>query len=879
MAELPKQYIPSEHEDEIYKRWEQSGFFRPEADQPWAGSLSKRKTYCNILPPPNANGEAHLGHASGYAVMDIFGRFERMNGKRVLLLPGKDHAGIQTQVVFEKKIKDERGIGRQDLGREKFYQECYNFCISRADYMRSQEKKLGISADWSREKFTLDPDVSMVTLETFVKMYGDGMIYRGRRIINWCPRCATALSDVEVLHREVDGKLYYIQYPIKNSKEFIVVATTRPETMLGDSAIAVNPKDKSHFNFIGKIAILPLQNREIPIIADRRVDLEFGTGAVKITPAHDPLDWQIGKTHKLPEFQVIDEKAKITKLGGKYAGQDVSEVRKNILNDLSKLGLLGNEESIKINKLICERCKSTIEPLISRQWFVKVDAEKYSLKREALKAIRGGKINFYPESLRKIMIHWLTNLDDWCISRQIWWGPQFPVWYREKLKVKSLRSKTNGDKKEIETYVGLEPPEGAGWIQETDTFDTWFSSGQWAYSPLGYPKSQDYKKYYPSDLMVMGRDIIFFWAARMIMLSLYRTKKIPFKNLYFTGLVRDKDGYKFSKSRGNGIDPVEMIKKFGSDALRLSLVMNVTPGQDSRLYEAKIENFRNFITKLWNICRYAIQSDENFTLVEKISRRELKTLAEKWIISELEETAKAVTDLLKKKNISLAQERLRIFTWDNFADWYIEINKMEKNPKVLGYVVDKILKLWHPFTPFVTEKIYSLVKKDNELLMVKKWPKSEKKFISQKTREDFADLKELIIKIRNIRTNYHISSSEIIIAFSEKTAEKELIERLAKINFSTTMEDQAKLIHVKTRKRSLGLNISHLIDVKKEAVMIAGEILNLENLAKKTESMLNNRKFISGAPKEVVGSYRAKLKEYREKIVVEQGLLKNLQRL
>jgi valyl-tRNA synthetase len=863
MTEIPKQYIPSDHEDEIYKLWEQSGFFNPD-------NIISAKRYCNILPPPNANGELHLGHASGYSVMDIFGRFERMNGKKVLLLPGKDHAGIQTQVVFEKKIRDERGVDRQTLGRTRFYKECYEFCKKSVDYMRGQEKKLGISADWSRERFTLDQGVTKIALETFIKMHADGMIYRGRRIINWCPRCGTALSDVEVLHREEDGKLYYIKYPIKNSKEFIIIATTRPETMLGDSAIAVHPKDKNYFNFIGKTAILPLQEREIPIIADRRVVMDFGTGAVKITPAHDPLDWQIGKTHKLSEFQVINEKAKITKLGGKYKGQDVLEARKNILLDLSVLGLLGKEENVKINKSICERCKSAIEPLISKQWFINVDAEKYSLKQEALKVVRGGKINFYPENLRKIMTNWLTNLEDWCISRQIWWGHRLPIWYCKKC----------GEKRYI---VSIDHPKncpyckGSQLTQDPDTFDTWFSSGQWAYSTLGYPNQLDYKKYYPTDMMVMGRDILFFWAARMILLSIYRTKNIPFKNLYFTGLIRDRAGFKMSKSRGNGIDPLEMIRKFGSDAFRLSVIMNVAPGQDSRLYEEKIESFRNFITKLWNICRYAMQSGENFSLVEKISRRDLKTLAEKWVIAELEETVKSVTDSLKKKNISLAQERLRKFTWDNFADWYIEINKLESNPKVLGYIVDKILKLWHPFAPFVTEKIYRVVKKEKvELLMMKKWPKSEKKFIVLKAQEDFRDLKELIIKIRNTRANYHIKPQETVEAFSEKTIEKELIERLAKIKFSTAWEIPAKLISVKTRKRLIGLDISHVIDVKKEIEAIEREINNLENLTKKMEVLLQNQKFTNGAAKEVVDSYRGKLKEYQEKLAVQQGLLKNL---
>ena len=865
MAEIPKQYIPFEHEDEIYKLWEKSGFFNPD-------NIISAKRYCNILPPPNANGELHLGHASGYSVMDIFGRFERMNGKKVLLLPGKDHAGIQTQVVFEKKLKDERGTDRHALGRAKFYEECYDFCRESSDYMRSQEKKLGISADWSREKFTLDPDVTRIALETFVKMHSDKMIYRGRRIINWCPRCGTALSDVEVQHKEGDGKLYYIQYPLTNSKEFIVVATTRPETMLGDAAVAVHPKDKNYFNLIGKTVILPLQEREIPIIADRRVVMDFGTGAVKITPAHDQLDWQIGKTHKLPEYQVINEEAKITKFGGKYQGQNVLEARKNILEDLAKLGLLGKEESLKTNKLICERCKSAIEPLISKQWFVEVDAKKYSLKKEALKAVRGGRINFYPESLKKTMIQWLTNLEDWCLSRQIWWGHQLPIWYCKKC----------GDEKYI---VSIERPKncptcgGQGLRQDPDTFDTWFSSGQWAYSTLGYPDQLDYKKYYPTDMMVMGRDILPFWASRMIMLSIYRTKKIPFRNLYFTGLIRDKDGFKMSKSRGNGINPLEMIKKFGSDAFRLSVIMNVSPGQDSRLYEEKIESFRNFITKLWNICRYAIRTYDNFSLVEKISRRDTNTLSEKWIISELEETVKTVTELLKKKNISLAQERLRKFTWDDFADWYIEINKLEKNPQILGYIVDKILKLWHPFTPFVTEKIYTLTKTKKDFLMVKKWPKSEKKLINQKAKEDFTDFRELITRIRNTRSNYHINPNETTLAFSEKIKEKVLIEHLVRIKFLTANDAKGKLINIKTRKRSLGLDISHVVDVKKEIETIKGEIANLEGLLKKTENLLNNQKFVNGASKEIVESYRVKLREYEEKIIVQQGLLRGLSRL
>jgi len=854
MREISKQFDFKERESAIYKLWEESGFFNPD-------NIKSSKKYCNVLPPPNANGELHLGHASGYTVMDIFGRFERMNGKKVLLLPGKDHAGIQTQVVFERKLKEEKGMTRYEFGREDFYKACYGFCMDRADYMRSQEKRIGISADWSREKFTLDPDGLKIALETFVKMHKDGLVYKGHRIINWCSRCGTALSDVEVEHKEQEGKLYHIKYPVKDSKESIMVATTRPETMLGDTAVAVNPKDKRYLGFIGQTLILPLQNREIPVIADRRIDMEFGTGAVKITPAHDPLDWQIGKDHKLPEIQVIDEKAEITLEGGSYAGLGVSEARAKIIADLAGQGLLEKEETLVNNVSVCERCKTVIEPLISKQWFVKVDGGKYSLKKKTLELIKSGKVEVYPENFKKILIQWLGNLQDWCISRQIWWGPQFPVWYRGE-----------------ETYVGLEAPEGSGWIQDEDTFDTWFSSSQWPYTTLGYPKGKDYKNFYPTDMMIMGRDLLFFWAARMLMLGQYRTGKTPFRNLYFTGLVRDKDGRKFSKSRGNGIDPLEIIEKFGADALRLSLVMDIAPGQDSRLFEEKIESFRNFVTKLWNIFRYCEQSDAGFALVEKISKRDLKTLADKWIVSQLEGVVKKVGEHMKDKNISLAQDALRKFTWDSFADWYLEINKLEKNTKVLGYVLDRLLKMWHPFTPFVTEEIYGILDKGGKILMMAEWPKSEKKFIDAKAQADFSDLQDLVAKIRNMRANYHIDPAELLDGYAKADIGKEIVGRLARVKIGSG-EGKKNMIQVSTRLRTLRLDIAKSIDVEKELASIRKEIGNLEGLVTKNEGMLKNKKFIAGAPAEIIQSVKNKLEEYKEKARIQKELEKNLSRL
>lgn len=1039
MKEISKQYDFSK-EDEIYKLWEDSGFFS-------LNNLDSKETYCNVLPPPNANGELHVGHASGYTVMDIFGRWQRMRGKKVLLLPGKDHAGIQTQVVYERKLK-EKGISRQDLGREKFYKEVYDFCIGRADYMRSQEKKIGISADWSREKFTLGEDVLKIALETFVKMYEDGMVRRGKRIINWCPRCTTALADVETLHKETDGKLYYIKYPIEDlsakggsQTNFITVATTRPETMLGDTAVAVNSKDEKYKDLVGKNVILPLMERRIPIISDRRVEMGFGTGAVKITPAHDPLDWRMGKDHKLLEIQVINEKAEITSEGGKYAGQKVLEARENVLKDLESLGLLEKTEDAKINITICERCKTTIEPLISEQWFVNVDAEKFSLKKRAIEAIEKGEIEIYPENFKKILIQWLTNLEDWCISRQIWWGPRIPVWYKNnknteityfvhgtttdnendiatgwlpgelselgkqqsknlgelvgnqkfdivfcsdlkravdsaelvfggKYEIKTderLREANYGDyngkphtfKKEMnnyvnnafsngesykdveermkdflkeisnkypekkiaivahqapqlalevilndktwkeaieedwrnekawqpgwkyslkkEIYVGLEKPKGEGWAQDEDTFDTWFTSGQWPYTTLGYPDGKDCKAYYPTDMMVTGRDLIFLWCSRMIMLGLYRTGQVPFKKVYFTGLVRDKEGRKFSKSSGNGIDPLVVIEKFGADAFRLSSVINNSPGLDSKLYEEKIESYRNFITKLWNIFRYSATSDENFQLVEKLEKSEIKSLSDKWILSKLEKLIGEFNKDLENCQLSMAGDKLKDFTWNDLADWYLEINKIEKNSKVLGYVLDKILKIWHPFIPFVTENIYQHFD-SNKLLMVAKWPESEKELIDEKAEKEFGELQEAITKIRNMRSNYHIEPAKIISAYGENIENIEnieIIEKLARIKISSG-KAEARAVKISSGDIKLELDLAGLFDAEKEKTRLQKEIGNLQSAISRTESLLKNKKFMESAPKEIVAENKSRLEEYKNKLGQQKELLKNL---
>ena len=866
MSEIPKIYEPQKYEDKIYALWEKSGFFSSD-------KIKSTKRYCNVLPPPNANGELHLGHATGYAVMDIFGRFERMRGKKVLLYPGKDHAGIQSQVVYEKKIMDERGITRNDLGREKFYQEIYAFCIDRSQYMCSQEKKIGLSADWSREKFTLDPVVLDIALDTFVKMHEDGLIYRGERIINWCPRCATALSDVEVIHREKEGKLYHTKYPLKkegNLKlKYITVATTRPETMLGDTAVAVNPKDTRYKDLVGKMVILPLQNREIPIIADRRVEMGFGSGMVKVTPAHDPLDWEMGRDHKLSEIQVIDEKGQITRAGGKYAGQDALHARKNILADLMELGLLEKTENYLINQSACERCKTAIEPLISKQWFVNVDAKKYSLKNESLKVIKAGKIKFYPKNFEKITTTWFSNLHDWCISRQIWWGPRIPVWYCDKC----------GEEKYL---VSIKKPvecpncKNKKLRQEEDTFDTWFSSGQWVHTTLGYPTGKDFKAFYPTDMMVMGRDLLFFWASKMIMLSLYRTGKVPFQNLYFTGLVQDKDGKKMSKSKNNGIDPLEMIEKYGADAMRLALVMDTTPGQDFRLFEGKIESYRNFVTKLWNIYRYAVSSNAKFRLEEKLIKKDLKSLADRWIVSELNKTIEEITKNLNDYKFSPAGETLEKFIWNDFADWYLEINKIEKNSKVLGYVLDKILKLSHPFAPFVTEKIWQDMCKGERILMIEKWPVADQKLLDKNAETEFASLQQVVTKIRNIRTSYHIDPGKTIQAYAKKIENKAVLEKLARIKIDIASKNTTKGIAIAGKNLKLTLAITDLIDTEKEKIKLEKEIANLKNLTVKTEALLGNKNFVKSAPKEIIASNKVKLAEYSDKLKIQAELLDNL---
>jgi valyl-tRNA synthetase len=870
--EIPKTYNAQDWEEKLYALWEKSGFFNPD-------NFSSQERYANILPPPNANGELHLGHTCGYTIMDIFGRFERMRGKKTLLLPGKDHAGIQTQVVFEKKLRVEKNLTRHDLGRDKFYEEAYAFCTDRANYMRSQEKRMGISADWSREKFTLDPEVSRRALQTFVQMYQDGMIYRGERITNWCPRCATALSDVEVIHQEISGKLYYIEYPVKDSVEKITIATTRPETMLGDTAVAVHPNDERYQALVGKILILPLMNREIPVIADERVDQSFGTGAVKITPAHDPLDWEIGQTHSLPVIQVIGVDAKITAEGGKFQNLSVQEAREAVLLELEKNGYLKKEEIHTINLSVCERCKTAIEPLISEQWFVNVDAPKYSLKKKSIETLQSNAIIFHPENMRGQMMRWLDNLHDWCISRQIWWGHRIPVWYCRASDKGQCQLGCKNPIVSVETPLHCPICGSVDLVQDPDTLDTWFSSGQWPYTTLGYPEGDDAQTFYPTDTMIMGRDLLFFWASRMVMFGLYHTGKSPFRNLYFTGLVRDKDGQKMSKSRGNGIDPLEMINKYGADALRMSLVMGGTPGNDIRLYDEKIQTFRNFTNKLWNIGRYVSSARIENRELRVTKNIEPKNPADHWILMRLQEVNNEVTRLLENYQPSLAGEKLRDFTWNEFADWYVEIHKIEKNDEVLCFVFEILLKLWHPFMPFVTEAVYQTFHPDAQtFLMTEHWPEAITSEIQSDDASKFQSVIGLIQDIRAVRSFYKIDPAKYM-AVTVKTGANEqalsrnngdIFKRLARVSdihiIKISGAAPPKSVRVSCGLLDAYIELAGVIDFDIERKRLEKEKTEKIAYITSLETKLENQNFLERAKPGIVQAEQVKLESARQQL-------------
>ncbi len=854
MKNLEKNYNPTDFEDKIYKIWENEGYFKGVID-------NDKKPFTIVMPPPNVTGNLHLGHALNNTIQDILIRKNRMDGYSALWVPGTDHASIATEAKVVSKLKEE-GKSKESLGRDGFLEASWDWTREYGGNIKNQLKKLGVSCDWSREAFTLDDNLTEAVEEVFIKMYNDDLIYQGDRIVNWCPNCHTAISDIEVVHEDESGHFWNIRYKFKDSDDYIVIATTRPETLLGDLAVAVNPDDERYTDIVGKTLILPLVNREIKVIADSYVDMEFGTGIVKITPSHDPNDFEVGARHELGQCVVIDEDAKIVEGYGKYSGLDRYEARKLIIEDLEKIGQLDSVKEHEHAVGHCERCHTTVEPLISKQWFVKMD----KLAKLALNAYKNEEIRFIPKRFEKVYVNWLENIRDWCISRQLWWGHRLPVYYHNETG---------------EVVVARKNPDPEKYTQDPDTLDTWFSSALWPFSTLGWPnETEDLKYFFPTNVLVTGYDIIFFWVIRMVFSSLYNLGEVPFKDVYLTGLVKDSQGRKMSKSLGNGIDPIEVIDQYGADALRFALITGNTPGNDSRFYMEKVEANRNFCNKLWNASRFVFMNVEDD--VKNINDVELQ-IEDKWIISSLNDVIDEVSTNLNKYEIGIAAEKIYDFTWNVFCDWYIELVKprlygddsslKESAISVLIYTLTNVIKLLHPFMPYITEEIYSYLPNKNDMLINETWPKySETK--SYKNEEQIIDkLVESVISIRNSRQEMNIApkkQSDIYILTSDKSLEEDfkqlesLFRSSVSINEYKVNEDISEDNNIVIVKDSYKIIIplNDLIDYSKELERLEKELNTAKSELKRAESKLNNEGFLKGAPEALVEKEKEKVEKY-----------------
>lgn len=854
MKNLEKNYNPKDFEDKIYKIWENEGYFKGVID-------NDKKPFTIVMPPPNVTGNLHLGHALNNTIQDILIRKNRMDGYSALWVPGTDHASIATEAKVVSKLKEE-GKSKESLGRDGFLEASWDWTREYGGNIKNQLKKLGVSCDWSREAFTLDDNLTEAVEEVFIKMYNDDLIYQGDRIVNWCPNCHTAISDIEVVHEDESGHFWNILYKFKDSDDYIVIATTRPETLLGDLAVAVNPDDERYTDIVGKTLILPLVNREIKVIADSYVDMEFGTGIVKITPSHDPNDFEVGARHELGQCVVIDEDAKIVEGYGKYSGLDRYEARKLIIEDLEKIGQLDSVKEHEHAVGHCERCHTTVEPLISKQWFVKMD----KLAKLALDAYKNEEIRFIPKRFEKVYVNWLENIRDWCISRQLWWGHRLPVYYHNETG---------------EVVVARKNPDPEKYTQDPDTLDTWFSSALWPFSTLGWPnETEDLKYFFPTNVLVTGYDIIFFWVIRMVFSSLYNLGEVPFKDVYLTGLVKDSQGRKMSKSLGNGIDPIEVIDQYGADALRFALITGNTPGNDSRFYMEKVEANRNFCNKLWNASRFVFMNVEDD--VKNINDVELQ-IEDKWIISSLNDVIDEVSTNLNKYEIGIAAEKIYDFTWNVFCDWYIELVKprlygddsslKESAISVLIYTLTNVIKLLHPFMPYITEEIYSYLPNKNDMLINETWPKySETK--SYKNEEQIIDkLVESVISIRNSRQEMNIApkkQSDIYILTSDKSLEEDfkqlesLFRSSVSINEYKVNEDISEDNNIVIVKDSYKIIIplNDLIDYSKELERLEKELNTAKSELKRAESKLNNEGFLKGAPEALVEKEKEKIEKY-----------------
>ena len=866
MKELPKIYEPQQVEGRIYKMWEENGCFRAEVDP-------AKKPFSIVMPPPNVTGQLHMGHAMDSTLQDILTRFKRMQGYSALWLPGTDHAGIATQIKVEEDLRVNEGLTRYDLGREKFLQRVWQWKEKYGNRIVEQQKKMGASCDWSRSRFTMDEGCSKAVRETFCALYDKGLIYKGSRIINWCPHCLTALSDAEVEYVDKPGHLWYIRYPLSDGSGDIVVATTRPETMLGDSGVAVNPEDEKFKHLIGKTCVLPLVNREIPIVGDEYCEIGFGTGAVKMTPAHDPNDFEVGLRHNLEVIRVIADNGTINENGGKYEGLDRYECRKQIVKDLDEQGYLVKTEDYSHNVGTCYRCHNDVEPLISAQWFVKMEP----LAKEALRVVNDGTIKFVPERFAKTYTNWMENCHDWCISRQLWWGHQIPAWYCDECGHINV-SREDPTKCEKCGCTKL--------TREEDVLDTWFSSALWPFSTMGWPDTNapDLKYWYPTSVMVTGYDIIFFWVARMIFSGMEQMKREPFKTVFIHGLVRDDKGRKMSKSLGNGIDPLEMADKYGADALRFNLITGNSPGNDMRFYVEKCEAMRNFANKIWNASRFVMM---NLT-IDHVELPEKLELEDKWILSKLNTLIKEVTDNMDAFELGVASAKVYDFIWDNYCDWFIELTKARLNGEdeqakknaqnVLCYVLIETLKLLHPFMPFITEEIWQALphgKNDEgvQYLMLSKWPEWNDAFAFPAEEQAMGMVIEAITAVRARRNEMNVAPSKkvhytIATAHADTfAAGKPFFLRLASASEVTVAAADSAApegtVEVVTPAARGFMPLAELVDFEKELARIAKEKANAEKQLAGIEGKLKNENFVSKAPEAVVNAEREKAEKLR----------------